>query len=111
MKTFNCQKSLSMLCKFSEVKITQQELERAIQEVWTLFKRKRIEKINQETNKRFKGTDEKIKEVTKSIAALTGKWEKFIERLIAPRTISMFKERGIEVEKIYQRVKAKMERK
>ena len=88
--------------------MTHQELERAIQEVWALFKEtdKRIEKISREIDKRFKETDERIKEVTKSIAALTGKWGRFVEGLIAPGTISMFKERGIEVEKVYQRVKA-----
>ena len=70
--------------------MTQQELERAIQEVWALFKE----------------TDKKIAEVSRTVAALTGKWGRFVEGLIAPGTISMFKEREIEVEKIYQRVKA-----
>ena len=70
--------------------MTHQGLERAIQEVWALFKE----------------TDKKIAEVSKTVAALTGKWGGFVEGLIAPGTISMFKERGIEVEKIYQRVKA-----
>ena len=70
--------------------MTQQELERAIQEVWALFKE----------------TDRKIAEISKTVAALTGKWGRFVEGLIAPGTISMFKERGIEVEKVYQKVKA-----
>jgi len=70
--------------------MTQQELERAIQEVWALFKE----------------TDKKIAEVSRTVAALIGNWGRFVEGLIAPGTISMFKERGIEVEKIYQRVKA-----
>ena len=84
--------------------MTQQELERAIQKVWALFK---------ETTEKFKETDKKIAEVSKtaklafdSVTALTGKWGRFVEGLIAPGTISMFKERGIEVEKVYQRVKA-----
>jgi len=77
--------------------MTQQELERAIQEVWALFR---------ETSERFKETDKKIAEVSKTVAALTGKWGRFVEGLIAPGTISMFKERGIVVEKVYQRVKA-----
>jgi len=77
--------------------MTPQELERAIQEVWALFK---------ETDRKFKETDKKIAEVSRTVAALTGKWGRFVEGLIAPGTISMFKERGIEVEKIYQRVKA-----
>jgi len=91
--------------------MTQQELERAIQEVWALFRDtserfketdKRIERLSQET-------DKKIAEVSKTVAALTGKWGRFVEGLIAPgtiSTISMFKERGIGVEKVYQRVKA-----
>jgi len=69
-----------------EVNMTQQELERAIQEVWALFK---------ETDKKFKETDKKIAEVSKTVAALTGKWGRFVEGLIAPGTTSMFKERGI----------------
>ena len=84
--------------------MTQQELERTIQEVWALFR---------ETTEKFKETDKKIAEVSKtaklafdSVTALTGKWGRFVEGLIAPGTISMFKERGIEVEKIYQRVRA-----
>jgi len=95
--------------------MTQQELERAIQEVWALFREtserfketdKRIERLNQETDRMFKETDKKIAEVSKTVAALTGKWGRFVEGLIAPGTISMFKERGIGVEKVYQRVKA-----
>jgi len=70
--------------------MTQQELERAIQEVWTLFK---------ETDRKFKETDRKID-------ALTGKWGKFVEGLIAPGVVSMFKERRIDVDRIFQRVKA-----
>ena len=84
--------------------MTQQELEKAIQEVWTLFK---------ETDERFKKTDKKIErmsakveEVSRSVAALIGKWRKFVEGLIAPGAVAMFKERGIEVEKVFQRVKA-----
>jgi len=77
--------------------MTQQELERAIQEVWTLFK---------ETDKKFKETDKKIGEIAKRVDALTGKWGRFVEGLIAPGAVAMFKERGIEVDRVFQRVKA-----
>jgi len=91
--------------------MTQQELERAIQEVWALFREtdrkfKETDRKFKETDKKFKETDKKIAEVSRTVAALTGKWGRFVEGLIAPSTIFMFKERGIEVEKIYQRVKA-----
>jgi len=84
--------------------MTQQELERAIQEVWALFRE--TDRKFRDTDKKFKETDRKIAEISKTVAALTGKWGRFVEGLIAPGTISMFKERGIEVEKVYQRVKA-----
>ena len=77
--------------------MTQQELERAIQEVWALFK---------ETDKKIAEVSKTAKLAFDSVTALTGKWGRFVEGLIAPGTISMFKERGIEVEKVYQRVKA-----
>ena len=95
--------------------MTQQELERAIQEVWALFREtserfketdKRIERLSQETDKKIDRMSLKVEEVSKTVAALTGKWGRFVEGLIAPGTISMFKERGIGVEKVYQRVKA-----
>ena len=102
--------------------MTQQELERAIQEVWALFREtserfketdrrfketdRRIERLSQETDKKIDRMSLKVEEVSKTVAALTGKWGRFVEGLIAPGTISMFKERGIEVEKVYQRVKA-----
>ena len=95
--------------------MTQQELERAIHEVWALFREtserfketdKRIERLSQETDKKIDRMSLKVEEVSKTVAALTGKWGRFVEGLIAPGTISMFKERGIGVEKVYQRVKA-----
>jgi len=102
--------------------MTQQELEKAIQEVWALFREtserfketdrrfketdKRIERLSQETDKKIDRMSLKVEEVSKTVAALTGKWGRFVEGLIAPGTISMFKERGIGVEKVYQRVKA-----
>jgi len=52
--------------------MTQQELERAIHEVWALFKE----------------IDKKIAEVSKTVAALTGKWGKFVEGLIAPTAMA-----------------------
>ena len=94
--------------------MTKMELERSIQEIWDLFN---------ETDKRFKDTDRKIKETdrrlderfkemdkivertSRAVYDLTGKWSKFVEGLIVPSTERLFKERGIEVDTIYQRVK------
>jgi len=51
-------------------------------------------------------TTKKMAETMKAVDALTGEWSKFVEGLIAPAAERLFKERGIEVDKIYQRVKA-----
>jgi len=76
--------------------MTTKEMEKSIQEIWRLFK---------ETDKRFKETDEEIKKTNKAVYALTGKWSRFVEGLIASAVERIFKERGIEVNTIYQRVR------
>jgi predicted AAA+ superfamily ATPase len=90
--------------------MTTQELEKSIQEIWSLFK---------ETDKKFKETDKEIDKLGKSVEetrktsentnkavyALTGKWSRFVEGLIAPAVERLFKERGIDVDKVFQRVK------
>ena len=70
--------------------MTQQELERAIHEVWALFKEtdKRIKRLSQETDKKIDRMSLKVEEVSKTVAALTGKWGRFVEGLTAPGTIS-----------------------
>jgi hypothetical protein len=93
-----------------------QELERSIQEVWALFKEtdKKFEETDEkfkETDERFKETDDKIermaktveevgryvKEVSRNVGDLTSKWGKFVEGLVAPGAVRMFKEREIDV--------------
>ena len=74
--------------------MNRKELEDPIKEVWALFK---------ETDKRFKETDKKIEKLSENIGGLTGKWGKFVEGLVAPGAIRMFKERGIEVKETYTR--------
>ncbi len=99
--------------------MTTKEMEKSIQEIWKLFK---------ETDERFKETDKEIDKLGKSVEetrksaeetrktaeitnravyALTGKWSRFIEGLIAPAVERLFKERGIEVDKVFQRVKTR----
>ena len=48
-----------------------------------------------------------IAQMSAKVDALTGKWGRFVEGLIAPGAVSMFKERGIEIDRIFQRVKAR----
>ena len=49
-------------------------------------------------------SDERLKA---AVDSLTGKWGRFVEGMIAPAVVSMFRERGIEIERIFQRVRAR----
>ena len=79
-----------------EITMTKKEMEKGFKEIWDLYR---------ETDKRFKETDKKIENTLKVVGDLTGKWSKFVEGLIAPAVEKLFKARGIEVDKVYQRVK------
>lgn len=79
------------------------EIEKGFQEIWRLF---------EETDKRFKITEEEIektsktvRETSKAVNNLTGKWGKFVEGLIVPAAERLFEERGIIIDKVFQRVK------
>ncbi len=94
--------------------MTTKEIEKGFQEIWSLFqetdkKFKETDMKFKETDKileeKFKETDKIVGETSKAVNALTGKWSKFVEGLIIPSVERLFKERGIEVDKIYQRVK------
>ena len=149
-----------------------QEVERSIQEVWTLFKEtderiartnresdekfnarialmnretderialmnretdERIARTNRESDEKFNArialmnreTDERIartnsesdekfnkhlarmnRETNRQIGALVGKWGQFVEGLIAPGAVAMFRERGVMINRVFQRVSA-----
>lgn len=96
--------------------MTINEIERGFQEIWELFKEneKRFKETDRILEERFKETDNEIsrtsrtvEETSRAVNALTGKWSKFVEGLIAPSVERLFKERGIEVDKVYQRVKTR----
>jgi predicted AAA+ superfamily ATPase len=52
-------------------------------------------------------TDRQIQETDKKVNALTGKWSKFVEGLVVPAAERLFRERGILVDKVSQRVRAR----
>lgn len=74
-----------------------QVIEKGFERVWQMF---------QDTDKKFKETAKQIKETDRKVNKLTGKWGRFVEGLIAPAAEKLLKERGIEVDRVYQRVKA-----
>ena len=93
-----------------------------LDDVWKLFQesdkkfqetREEIREMFQETNKqfqatdkRFQATDKKIKEVTKNIGRLGNKLGDFIEEMVRPAAVRLFRERGIDVHEVYQNVSA-----
>ncbi|MFQ5976326.1 MAG: DUF3782 domain-containing protein [Candidatus Hydrothermarchaeales archaeon] len=94
-----------------------QKAEKGFQEVWKLFEEssrqfketremfKEAEKRSKEADRRSEEAEKRSKELDKKIEALTGKWSKFVEGLIAPAAEKLFKKCGIEVDTIYQRVR------
>jgi predicted AAA+ superfamily ATPase len=85
-----------------------QEMEQGFQKIWDLFA---------ETDRKFQETDRKFQETEKElntlfsktdakINALTGKWGRFVEGLIAPAVQRLFHAWNIEVDRVYQRVRA-----
>jgi len=73
-----------------------------IREIWKLFR---------ETDRRFRESErmltEKFRETKDLVHALTGKWGRFVEGLVAPGAIRMFEERGIKIEHVSQRVRVR----
>jgi len=106
--------------------ITPQEMEKTIQEVWTLFREtdrkfratdKLLSEKFQETDRKFQETekllarksqetDNEIQRVSANVDKLAGKWGRFVEGLVVPGILRLFGERGIEIEKVFQRVKS-----
>ncbi len=101
--------------------MTTKEIEKGFQEIWKLFKETeretkerskeldkkldRLEKQVEETSKTVKETSKTVEETSRAVYDLTGKWSRFVEGLIVPAAERLFKEWGIEVDKVYQRVK------
>ena len=92
------------------------QIEKSIQEVWSLFRE--TDRRFQETDRKFQETDRKldrvirssrreVKEMSRTVEALTGKWGKFVEGLLAPGVVRLFVKRGIEVEQVFQRARSR----
>jgi len=102
-----------------------EESEINFQEIWKLFaetdlKFKETDLKFKETDLKFKETDLKFKEseqrleklfknTDQKIDRLTGKWGRFVEGMIVPAAEKLFRERGIDINSISQRVKRRKE--
>jgi len=89
-----------------------QTIEKGFERVWQMFqetdlKFKETDLKFKETDRKFQKTEKEIDRVSRNVDALTGKWGRFVEGLIAPGIIAMFQRRGIEIDRIFQRVRAR----
>jgi hypothetical protein len=50
--------------------------------------------------------DRAIQAMQKTVDALTSRWGRFVENLVAPAVLRLFQERGFNVQEVYQRVRS-----
>ncbi|CAN2041790.1 DUF3782 domain-containing protein [Candidatus Magnetomoraceae bacterium gMMP-15] len=56
-------------------------------------------------SQKFQETDNEVKRVSTNVDKLADKWGRFVEGLVIPGVIKMFKKRDIDIEKVSQRLK------
>ena len=105
--------------------MTPQEMEKNVEEVWALFREtairfqetdkkfqetdKLLSQKFQETDKKFQKTENEIRRVSENVDKLTGKWGRFVEGLVAPGVIRLFRERDIGIKTVFQRVRTRLD--
>ena len=68
-----------------------------------------IKQTNIELSERFKKTDERIKRTEKMVGKLGGRWGEFVEGLVVPAVVDLFRQKGIDIERVAQRVVSRKE--
>ncbi|MBF0422739.1 MAG: hypothetical protein HQL73_07085 [Magnetococcales bacterium] len=84
-----------------------QETDRKMQE--TDRKMQETDRKMQETDRKMQETDRIVKQVSRQIGQLGGRLGEFVEGLVKPACISMFRARGIPVDEVYSRVIRELE--
>ena len=74
--------------------------EEQIREIWEILRE--TAQSARETDRRMRELDEHL---SKQISNLTGSWGKFVESMVEPAVVRLFRGRGIEIEGTHQRVK------
>ena len=77
---------------FREVAEAQKETDRKFQETDRKF---------QETDRKFQETDRQLKQVGKQIGELGNRLGEFVEGLVKPAVVRLFRDRGIEVHEVH----------
>jgi hypothetical protein len=90
------------------------ENERLMQEIQlqmqdTDLRQKETDRQIKETYVQMKETDRKVKEMTKSIGQLGNRLGQFVEEMVKPAVVRLFRERGIDVHHVFPRASASYE--
>ena len=78
-----------------------QETDRRFQETDRILR-----EASQETDRKFQETDRKIKEVNLQLGKLGNRLGDFIEEAVRPSAVRLFRERGIDVHEVHQKIDA-----
>lgn len=76
----------------------------AVEEIWAILRE--VAQSQKETDRKMKETDKKIKEMTSSIGRLGNKLGDFVEEMVRPAAVRLFREQGIEVHEVHRNVEA-----
>ncbi|MGE0082925.1 MAG: DUF3782 domain-containing protein [Desulfococcaceae bacterium] len=73
-----------------------------IKQIWAMF-----HETSREMREGYKELRKLFKETDKRIGDLSSKWGRFVEGMVVPGMISLFEKRGIQIERISQRVRVR----
>ena len=68
---------------------------------------RRIAELNAEADRRLQRLERVAANTSREVAGLTTRWGQFVENLVAPAVVQLFRERGIEVQEISRRMQSK----
>jgi hypothetical protein len=84
-----------------------------LEDVWKLFQesdrkwqemREEMREMSKETDRQIQETNKEIKKVSTNLGRLGNKLGDFIEEMVYPAAVRLFKERGIDVHEVYRNV-------
>lgn len=84
--------------RLQELARQSQETDRQLEE--TARQMKETDRQMKETDRQMKETDRKVKEMTKSIGQLGNRLGQFVEEMVKPAVVRLFRERGIDVHQV-----------
>jgi len=87
------------------LEISRQDFDRRMAESKAEFDR-RMAESKEEYDRRIAKTERIAAQANEAVNNLSSRWGKFVENLVAPAVLKLFQERGILVERTYQRMKA-----